>query len=33
MLSKIVKGGCLVDIKSVLDAEAFRREGLRVWRL
>jgi UDP-N-acetyl-D-galactosamine dehydrogenase len=33
MLSKIVKGGCLIDVKSVLDAEAFRREGLRVWRL
>jgi len=30
---KIVKTGCLIDVKSVLDAEAFRRLGLRVWRL
>src|SRR4051812_33812362 len=30
---KIVRGGCVIDIKSVLDAQAFRREGLRVWRL
>ena len=22
-----------LDVKSVLDAQAFRREGLRVWRL
>ena len=33
ILKKIVRGGCLIDIKSVLDAQAFRREGLRVWRL
>ena len=33
LLSKIVKAGCLIDVKAVLDAEAFRREGLRVWRL
>ena len=32
-LEKIVKRGCLIDVKAVLDAEAFRREGLRVWRL
>jgi UDP-N-acetyl-D-galactosamine dehydrogenase len=32
-LKKIVRGGCIVDVKSVLDAQAFRREGLRVWRL
>ncbi|HUG79715.1 MAG TPA: nucleotide sugar dehydrogenase [Burkholderiales bacterium] len=32
-LAKIVRNGCLIDIKSVLDAAAFRREGLRVWRL
>ena len=31
--AKIVRDGCLVDVKSVLDAEAFRREGIRVWRL
>jgi hypothetical protein len=28
-----VRKGCLVDVKSVLDAALFRREGLRVWRL
>jgi UDP-N-acetyl-D-galactosamine dehydrogenase len=33
MVRKIVRQGCVVDIKSVLDAEALRREGLRVWRL
>jgi UDP-N-acetyl-D-glucosamine/UDP-N-acetyl-D-galactosamine dehydrogenase len=32
-LKKIVRGGCVIDVKSVLDAQAFRREGLRVWRL
>jgi UDP-N-acetyl-D-glucosamine/UDP-N-acetyl-D-galactosamine dehydrogenase len=32
-LKKIVRGGCVIDVKSVLDAAAFRREGLRVWRL
>jgi UDP-N-acetyl-D-glucosamine/UDP-N-acetyl-D-galactosamine dehydrogenase len=32
-LKKIVRGGCIVDVKSVLDAQTFRREGLRVWRL
>jgi UDP-N-acetyl-D-galactosamine dehydrogenase len=32
-LKKIVRKGCLIDVKSALDAEAFRREGLRVWRL
>jgi UDP-N-acetyl-D-glucosamine/UDP-N-acetyl-D-galactosamine dehydrogenase len=32
-LKKIVRGGCIVDVKSVLDAQVFRREGLRVWRL
>jgi UDP-N-acetyl-D-galactosamine dehydrogenase len=32
-MKKIVRQGCLIDIKSALDAEAFRREGLRVWRL
>jgi UDP-N-acetyl-D-galactosamine dehydrogenase len=33
LMAKIVRGGCLVDIKSALDPEPFRREGLRVWRL
>jgi UDP-N-acetyl-D-glucosamine/UDP-N-acetyl-D-galactosamine dehydrogenase len=32
-MKKIVRGGCVIDVKSVLDAAAFRREGLRVWRL
>jgi UDP-N-acetyl-D-galactosamine dehydrogenase len=32
-MKKIVRQGCLIDVKSVLDAEALRREGLRVWRL
>ena len=32
-LRKVVRVGCIIDIKSVLDAAAFRREGLRVWRL
>jgi UDP-N-acetyl-D-glucosamine/UDP-N-acetyl-D-galactosamine dehydrogenase len=30
---KIVKRGCIIDVKAALDAEAFRREGVRVWRL
>jgi UDP-N-acetyl-D-galactosamine dehydrogenase len=30
---KIVRGGCLIDVKSLCDAAAFRREGLSVWRL
>jgi UDP-N-acetyl-D-galactosamine dehydrogenase len=30
---KIVRNGCLIDVKAVLDPEAYRREGLRVWRL
>ena len=30
---KIVRGGCMIDVKSVCDAAALRREGLRVWRL
>jgi UDP-N-acetyl-D-galactosamine dehydrogenase len=33
VVEKIVREGCLIDVKSVLDAEAFRREGVRVWRL
>jgi UDP-N-acetyl-D-galactosamine dehydrogenase len=33
IIKKIVRGGCVIDVKSVLDAQAFRREGLRVWRL
>src|SRR3954469_9494870 len=30
---KVVRSGCIIDVKSVLDAAALRREGLRVWRL
>jgi UDP-N-acetyl-D-galactosamine dehydrogenase len=30
---KIVRHGCLVDVKAVCDAAALRREGVRVWRL
>ena len=33
IVKKIVRGGCVIDVKSVLDAAAFQREGLRVWRL
>jgi UDP-N-acetyl-D-galactosamine dehydrogenase len=32
-LKKVVKRGCLIDVKAALDADAFRREGLTVWRL
>jgi UDP-N-acetyl-D-glucosamine/UDP-N-acetyl-D-galactosamine dehydrogenase len=30
---KIIKGGCLIDVKSVLDATALTSSGLRIWRL
>jgi UDP-N-acetyl-D-glucosamine/UDP-N-acetyl-D-galactosamine dehydrogenase len=33
LAAKIVRRGCLIDVKSVLDAGVFVREGLRVWRL
>jgi len=33
LLRKVVKQGCIVDVKSALDAEALRKEGVRVWRL
>ena len=32
-LEKIVKQGCLVQVKPVLDTAPFQREGVRVWRL
>src|SRR3989441_6827955 len=32
-LPKIVRRGCLIDVKSVLDPAPFREEGLRAWRL
>ena len=31
--AKVVRRGCVIDVKSVLDAEALRRRGLSVWRL
>ena len=30
---KIVKNGCFIDVKGVLDPAAFRKEGVSVWRL
>ena len=33
LLRKVVRSGCIVDVKGVLDTAALRREGLRVWRL
>jgi UDP-N-acetyl-D-galactosamine dehydrogenase len=33
LMKKIVRRGCLIDVKSVCDAAAFRREGVSVWRL
>ena len=30
---KIVRRGCLVDVKSLFDPSFFRREGIGVWRL
>ena len=32
-LTKIVRHGCLVQVKPALDPAAFTREGVRVWRL
>jgi UDP-N-acetyl-D-galactosamine dehydrogenase len=33
IMKKIVRRGCLIDVKSVLDPDPFRRAGLSVWRL
>ncbi|HEX7052822.1 MAG TPA: nucleotide sugar dehydrogenase [Burkholderiales bacterium] len=33
IVEKVVPGGCVIDVKAVLDAAALRKEGLRVWRL
>jgi UDP-N-acetyl-D-galactosamine dehydrogenase len=30
---KVVRHGCVIDVKAVLDADALRAAGLRVWRL
>jgi UDP-N-acetyl-D-galactosamine dehydrogenase len=32
-LEKIGPNGCLVQVKPALDSEAFKRDGVRVWRL
>jgi UDP-N-acetyl-D-galactosamine dehydrogenase len=32
-MQKIVRRGCLIDVKAVLDPTPFRREGVQVWRL
>ena len=32
-MEKIVRQGCLVQVKPALDSAAFAREGVRVWRL
>ena len=32
-MGKVVRGGCIIDVKSVLDPIPFRKENLRVWRL
>jgi hypothetical protein len=32
-MEKIVRCGCLLDVKSVFDPLPFRKEGLHVWRL
>src|SRR3954451_3139169 len=32
-LRKVVREGCIIDVKSVLDASSLRKEGMRVWRL
>ena len=33
LMRKVVRQGCIIDVKAVLDAERLRKEGLRVWRL
>ncbi len=33
LLAKLKSGGCVIDVKSVLDASALRVHGYRVWRL
>lgn len=30
---KLIKGGCLMDVKSVFPVSEFEKEGIRVWRL
>jgi len=33
LTAKVMRRGCVIDVKSVLDAEALRARGLSVWRL
>jgi len=33
IMQKIVKDGCFIDVKAVLDPAPFRRQGISVWRL
>jgi UDP-N-acetyl-D-galactosamine dehydrogenase len=33
LMDKIVRRGCLIDVKSVLDPAPFCQEGIQVWRL
>jgi UDP-N-acetyl-D-galactosamine dehydrogenase len=33
LMQKIVRNGCFIDVKGVLDPAPFRREGISVWRL
>jgi UDP-N-acetyl-D-galactosamine dehydrogenase len=33
LLSKVSRPGCVIDVKSVLDREAVKKQGLRIWRL
>jgi UDP-N-acetyl-D-glucosamine/UDP-N-acetyl-D-galactosamine dehydrogenase len=33
LMKKVVRRGCVIDVKAILEREAFRREGLTVWRL
>jgi len=32
-LKKVIRNGCVIDVKSMLDPAPLRREGLSVWRL
>ena len=33
VMKKVVRNGCLIDVKSALDPLPFREEGVQVWRL
>ena len=33
VMKKVVRNGCLIDVKSALDPIPFRAEGIQVWRL